>query len=272
MNATDEAQAVPDYFVRVRLDGKAIIVLGSGQGIGRQICHALAQAGAALLCVDRDADCAARVAREVGGIPCVANVTARSDMEHVFDEASRHFQSLHGIVDIVGEAHLAAIEAIDDATYQRQIDVVFRHAWLAIQMGSSRLAAAGGGSIVFVGSLSGVTAAPNQSLYGAQKAALHHLAKCAAVEYGALGVRVNVVAPGATRTPRFLGLMEPIMPAIEEAIPLQTSAHPSDIAGAVLFLAGDLARHVTGQVLVVDGGQSATVQRARAQAGAIAKA
>ncbi|HMN80755.1 MAG TPA: SDR family oxidoreductase [Burkholderiaceae bacterium] len=256
---------VPDYFARMRLDGKGMVILGAGRGIGRQIAHALAQAGARLLCVDRDSPSAQKISEEVGGIPFSADVTSRANMQKVFDFAARELERPHGIVDVVGRVHLAPIEAIDDDAYNRQAEIVFRHAWLAIQFGAPWLAAAGGGAITFVGSLSGITAAPNQSLYGAQKAALHHLARCAAVEYGPKGVRVNTVAPGPTRTPRFIELMEPILPEIESTIPLRRSAAPADVASVVLFLSGDLARHVTAQTIAIDGGATSTILRAASQ-------
>ena len=253
--------AVPDFVGMVRLDGKGFVVLGAGQGIGRQVCHALAQAGAIPLCVDVDANVAGQIAAETGGIPCVANITKRADMQKVFELAQSKLAQPEGIVDIVGRAEIGPISALTDKAYEEQHDVIFRHAWLAIQIGAPWLAAAGGGSIVLVGSISGVIPSPDQAFYASQKAAVHHLARAAAVEYGPSGVRVNTVAPGTTRTARLMELVGNSWPAVEAIIPLRRAADPADIARVVLFLCTPLARHVTAQTIVVDGGSSSTVMR-----------
>ncbi|QHE85502.1 SDR family NAD(P)-dependent oxidoreductase [Hydrogenophaga sp. BPS33] len=260
MSAADPGQ-VPDYAGMLRLDGRNMVVLGAGQGIGRQVSHALAQCGARVLCVDHDPALADAVALECGGLACAADVTQREGMAQVFAHAERHWGAVHGIVDIVGRAHIAPIEATSDEAYQAQHDMVFRHAWLALQLGAPAIAASGGGSIVFIGSTSAVTTHANQSLYGANKAALHHLARCAAVEYGPRGVRVNTVAPGTTRTPRVEALIGDGWDDVHAVIPLRRSAEPADIASVVLFLMSPLARHVTAQALVVDGGITATTMR-----------
>lgn len=257
---TDDSP-VPRYADLVRLDGQGFVVLGAGQGIGRQACHALAQAGAQVLCVDTQEAAVTAVATEMGGVPCVADVTTRAGMESVFALAASRLQRPGGVVDIVGRAHIGPIARVDDEAYRQQVDLVFRHAWLAVQLGGEWLVRAGGGSIVLIGSLSGEAALPNQALYGSQKAALHHLGRCAAVEYGPQGVRVNTVAPGPTRTPRLLELMGDDWSPIEQSTPLRRAAEAADIASVVLFLASPLARHVTGQVIVVDGGSVSTISR-----------
>lgn len=256
-----DPDAVIDQATRLRLDGRGFVVLGAGRGIGRQVCHALSQAGAGLLCVDRDATAAQHVAAEVAGHALAADVTQRDGMEAVFAAARHALPRLSGIVDIVGRARLGPMATLTDAEYCEQHQVVFRHAWLAIQLGAPLLAAAGGGSIVVVGSLSGEAALPHQVLYGAQKAALHHLVRCAAVEYAPQGVRINTVAPGPTRTPRLLASLGEAWPALEQSIPLRRGADPADIASAVLFLASDMARCITAQLIAVDGGALATVAR-----------
>src|SRR5260221_460229 len=94
----------------LRLDGRGIVLLGAGQGIGEATARALSQAGARVLCVDKEGDLASKIAREVNGEPCVADVTKRPDMERVFDQARRSFGAVRGIVDIVGMAKLAPEE------------------------------------------------------------------------------------------------------------------------------------------------------------------
>lgn len=260
---TDPEQ-VPDHARLWRLDGRGFVVLGAGQGIGRQVSHALAQAGAQVLCVDIHAEAAARVAREVGGHATAADVTRRAELAGVLETACTVLPHFSGLVDIVGCARIGPLATLSDEEYEQQHDLVFRHAWLAVQLAAPLLAARGGGSIVLVGSLSGEAALPQQALYGSMKAALHHLSRCAAVEYAPQGVRINTVAPGPTRTPRLMALIGDGWPALEQTIPLRHAAEPADVASAVLFLASDMARCITAQILAVDGGALATIARSPA--------
>jgi NAD(P)-dependent dehydrogenase (short-subunit alcohol dehydrogenase family) len=253
-----DSNAVPDYNKLSRLDGRGFVVLGGGDGLGRQTCHALAQAGAGVMCVDREPALAEAVAAEVGGIPVAGDVTVRGDMARIFDQAEKEFgDTLRGVVDIVGIATIGKIGEATDETWARQFDVVLRHAYLAIQIGGDLLAARGGGTMVFVGSISGVVSVANQAMYGTAKAALHHLVRCAAHELGARQIRVNAIAPGFVRTPRLLErLSERFWAQVSDANPLRRVAVPADIASAVLYLCSDLAGYVTGNVVTLDGGMN----------------
>ena len=247
-----------DFPSQLRLDGRGIVLLGAGQGIGEATARALAQAGARVLCVDKEADLAAQVAHEVGGVACTADVTQRADMERVFATARDVLGGVRGIVDIVGMAKLAPISGFTDADYEWQFDVVLRHAFLALQIGAPLIAESGGGAITFVGSISGSACLPSEVVYSASKAALHHLARAAAVELGPLGVRVNAIAPGFTRTPRLNRMVsEERWAAIGEGIPLGRAATPDEVAGPLLFLSSDLSAHISGEVLAIDGAMGA---------------
>jgi NAD(P)-dependent dehydrogenase (short-subunit alcohol dehydrogenase family) len=247
-----------DFISQLRLDGRGMVVLGAGQGIGAATAQALAQAGARVLCVDKEAELAQQIAAEVGGIACVADVTRREDMVRVFDLAREKLQRVRGIVDIVGMAKLGPMSSFTDADYEWQFDVVLRHAFLALQLGAPLLEQSGGGAITFVGSISGEACLPNEVVYGASKAALHYLARGAALELGPRGVRVNAISPGFTRTPRLNKMLsEERWAAIGEGIPLGRAASPDEIAGPLLFLSSDLSAHVNGEVLAIDGGLGA---------------
>lgn len=249
-----------DYPSLLRLDGRGVVVLGAGQGIGLAVCHALAQAGAGVLCVDRDARLAEEAAREIGGgIPHAGDVTNRDEMAGVVAAAERAFgDRFRGLVDIVGVADIRPLEAFHDAAYDGQLDIVLRHALLAMQLAGSALKRVGGGAMTFVGSISGCRSVPGQAVYGAAKAALHHLVRCAAHELGPSGVRVNAVAPSFVRTPRLEArLSQEFWSHLEPTIPLRRAGLPADVAAAILFLQSELARYVTGNVLMLDGGTSA---------------
>jgi len=162
---------------------------------------------------------------------------------------------LHGIVDIVGMARFADFLDLRDEDWNWTFDMVLRHAYLAAQLGGRAMTASGGGTLVFVASVSGLSSAPRHAAYGAAKAALVALVKSLAVELGPHGVRANAVAPGVVWTPRVSALLgEEGRKRNSANTPLGRVALPSDIAGAILFLVSDLASYVTGQTLVVDGG------------------
>jgi NAD(P)-dependent dehydrogenase (short-subunit alcohol dehydrogenase family) len=255
-----DSDAVPDYKSFLSLADRGFVVLGAGQGMGRQSCHALSQAGARVLCVDRDPALAEAIAREVKGIPCAANVTDRADMERIIATAKGEFGTgFAGLVDIVGVASIGPLSNIDDAAWNSQFDIVLRHAYLAIQIGGAALAERGGGSMIFVGSISGVVSVAAQAAYGTAKAALHHLVQCAAHEMGSKGVRINAVAPGFVRTPRLLKMLgEEFWDGLSAHVPMGRVAVPADVASAILFLASDQARYVTGNIMTLDGGTSVT--------------
>lgn len=249
--------SVPDYLKQLRLDGKAFVLLGAGQGIGEATAHALAQAGARVLCVDREEELAARIAKEVNGVAFAGDVTSREIMQRAFDAAVRSFGEVHGIVDIIGMADLRPLVEFDDAAWSRQFDVVVRHAFLAVQIGGELIAKAGGGTITFVGSVAGDRIIPRETAYASSKAALHHFVRGAGAEYAPRGVRVNAVSPGFVRTPRLNQMLgDEAWRAVGEAIPIGRAAMPAEIAGPLLFLASGLSAHMTGQVIVVDGGST----------------
>ena len=249
---------VPDYARRLRLDGRRFVVVGAGQGIGRQTSHTLASVGARVACVDLDADLARGVAGEVDGVPVVGDATTRSGATRIFDEAATSLGGLDGVIDIVGMARYATLLEVADEDWDWHFDIVLRHAYLTVQLAGRVLAAGRGGVLTFVASVSGLTSAPRHAAYGAAKAGLMALVRSAAVELGPAGVRVNAVAPGVVWTPRVSAILGDEGRARNVAnTPLRRVALPADIAAALLFLSSDLAAYVSGQTLVVDGGVAA---------------
>jgi NAD(P)-dependent dehydrogenase (short-subunit alcohol dehydrogenase family) len=257
MTSVDDAP-VPAYGDLLRLDGKGFIVVGAGQGIGRQTSHALSGAGAKVFCIDNQEQLAKEIADEVGGTPWVADARDREDVGSAVAEAERVLGRIHGLVDIVGMARYMDILSTSDEDWDWTFAMVLRHAFLFSQAAGERMATSGGGVMTFVASVSGITSAPRHAAYGAAKAGLMSWVRSLAVELGPKGVRANAVAPGVVWTPRVSGYLgEKGRKLQADNAPLRRVAEPADIAAAILFLSSDLSGYVNGHMLVVDGGVAA---------------
>jgi NAD(P)-dependent dehydrogenase (short-subunit alcohol dehydrogenase family) len=246
-----------DYEALSRLEGRRFLVIGGGQGIGRETCRCLAQYGAEVICADKDPVRAAQVAEEVGGVACSGDATNRAELEQLFAAATAAppVGPLHGVVDIVGGALRRSLLELGDADWDAQMDLNLRHVFFALQVGARTLAPSGGGSMVFISSVSGLTAANGHAAYGAAKGGVVALVRSAAVELAPQGIRVNAVAPGAIWSERIASVVtEADRREAADGVPLGRLGAAADVAGAVLFLVSDLAGYVTGQTLVVDGG------------------
>ena len=249
---TGGAQAIR-YADRLRLDGRGFIVLGAGDGIGAETARALSQSGAIPFCVDLVQEKADAIASATGGHACVADVTSADGVDHVFAEAKRVLGEIRGVVDIVGAVRVKPIADFSDDEFEWQQAIVLRHALYTVRAAARTMSA--DGVLTFVGSMIGNLAVPNQIVYGTYKAALHHLVRGAAAELGRQGIRVNAVAPGVIKTPLLLDLLDKEQwRKLDEGVPTGAVARMDEIASALLFLSTDLASHVNGVVLPVDGG------------------
>lgn len=249
------AATAPDYRNLLNLEGRGFVVLGAGDGIGAQISHALAQCGARLFCVDIAEERARSIAEAVGGFYGAADVTTSEGIAKVFKEAQAKLGVIRGVVDVIGVARIKPIAEFADEEFEWQLGIVLRHALYTLRTISHAMPE--GGPVTFVGSMSGNRAVANQVIYGTSKAALHHLVRGAAAELGPKGIRVNVIAPGYIKTPRLLELLDEAQwDAIDRNVPLGRAATPEEIAATLLFLSSDMASHVSGAVLPVDGAVS----------------
>jgi NAD(P)-dependent dehydrogenase (short-subunit alcohol dehydrogenase family) len=243
------------------LAGSAAAVIGAGQGIGRATALLLASAGARVALVDEAEDRARAVARELvdrgsHAVPLVADVTDPRAAERAIARADAELGGLTTVINIVGSASWAPLLEMDEATWQRDFRVNLEHHWYVARAAAARWRDAGAaGSLVVVASVSGVFAAPRHGAYGAAKAGLLSLVRTMAEEWWPFA-RVNAVVPGMVRTPRIEAMWERGEGARPTDDAVGRMAEPEDIANAAVFLSSALARRITGQALVVDGGTS----------------
>jgi NAD(P)-dependent dehydrogenase (short-subunit alcohol dehydrogenase family) len=241
---------VPDYPGLLRLDGRNFIVLGAGYGMGRQTAYALSQAGARVFCVDIEGERAKRVADEVGGIAWAADATDGEEAQALVAEARSAMGRIHGVVDVIGIARWGRIIGTSDEDWDWSHRMVARHGFNILRAAAPPMADDGGGCFTFVASISGISSAPNHGAYGAAKAALLSLVRTAAVELKEAKIRVNAVSPGSVATARIALRNNTTL----DGLTARGYAAMSEIASALLFLSSDLASHVTGATLMVDGG------------------
>jgi NAD(P)-dependent dehydrogenase (short-subunit alcohol dehydrogenase family) len=252
------------YLEKFKLAGKIAVVTGGGQGIGLACVEALAEAGAAVVIADRDAKAAATARAEMQkkgyDIELVdMDVTDSRRVAEVADQLA----SQHGKVDIlVNNAGIARsetpAEAVTDEHWLNVIDVNLNGTFWCCRAFGKHMLKAKAGTIVNIGSMSGfiVNKPQEQSYYNASKAAVHHLTKSLAAEWGARGVRVNAVAPTYIETPlnAFVKNNPPMFNAWIGGTPMARLGQVDEVASVVLFLASEAASLMTGSIILVDGG------------------
>ena len=243
----------------LELRGRRALVAGAGQGMGRATALLLARLGAKLALLDEVAERAEAVALEARafGVPAevlVADVTDGEQAARAVDDCGHGLGGLDLLVNIVGGASWAPLLELEAGTWARDLRVnLEQHLWLG-RAAARHMIAAGGGSIVVVASVSGLFSAAGHGAYGAAKAGLLALVKTMAEEWWPHGIRVNAVVPGAVRTPRIEAAWASGAIRRPAADVVERMALPEDVAGAIAFLSSSLARRITGQSLVIDGG------------------
>jgi NAD(P)-dependent dehydrogenase (short-subunit alcohol dehydrogenase family) len=237
------------------LDGQRALVTGGGHGIGRAVALRFAAEGARVAVLDRDGAAAEATATACGGLALEADASDPAAVETAFARAARELGGLTTLVSNAGLGLLRPVDALEPKDVERILRVNLASTIHATRAALPHLRAAGGGAIVNNASLSGVRPTPGESVYAAAKAAVIAFTLATANECGP-AVRANCVSPGVIRTRMTEGLFQlpGALDPVLAATPLRRAGTAEDVADAILFLASDLARFVTGQNLVVDGG------------------
>jgi NAD(P)-dependent dehydrogenase (short-subunit alcohol dehydrogenase family) len=240
------------------------LVTGAGRGIGAAVAVALDHAGYRVALVARTGDELAAVAAELATDPVVltADLADAGGPATAVGQALAAFDGrLDVLVNNAGQGLRKPAVEVTAAEIDHLFAVNVRSALLASAAALPAMTQAGSGSIVNISSISGLRGAPWRSVYAATKAALDGMTRSMAMEFGPTGIRVNSVAPGVVRTRLWEeNLAKPgVTDAVLAVIPTRRLSTPEEVADVVVFLAGEGARAITGEVISADGGIHATV-------------
>lgn len=245
------------------LTGKTAVVTGSTRGLGEAFALALAEAGANIVIVGRDAQAAAAVADKLASRgtavhSVIADITDRADIERVLQETIDTFGRADVLVNNAGACiHKPALDVTDEE-WHSVMNVNLTGLWMASQVFGRHMIESGGGSIINIGSMSAaiVNRPQWQPAYNASKAAVHHLTRSLAAEWAPMNVRVNALAPGYMHTDMSPIHEEQFQRYWIEDTPQQRAGEPAELGPAVVFLASRASSFMTGSVLTIDGGYS----------------
>jgi 3-oxoacyl-[acyl-carrier protein] reductase len=239
----------------INLTGKVALVTGSTRGIGRAIAETLVACGARVAVVGRDLSVAERVAEEIGearGFAC--DVSDPASITMLVQSVEDAFGSLDILVNNAGITKDNLMARMKDEDWDAVMATNLRSAFVTTRAAQRGMMKRRWGRIINITSVVGLVGNKGQANYAASKAGLIGFTKAAAKELSSRNILVNAVAPGYIQTDMTAKLGDEARAALSAQIPLDRLGDPKDIAGAVAFLASDLAAYITGQVLVVDGG------------------
>jgi len=254
-----------DEFPRFDLTGQVALVTASARGLGRAIALALAHAGADIALGLRDIHAAGdlpqaieKMGRRV--LPLQMDMTSLGQIFTAVDDAVRHFGKIDILVNNAGVAPENPAENVREQDYDLTVGINLKGTFFASQAVGRVMIRQKSGRIINMGSQAGFVALPTESVYCMTKAAISHLTKCLAIEWGKHNILVNAVAPTFIHTPgteEYLANPAARADVVERIAALHRIGEPMDVAGAVVFLASPAAGLITGQTILIDGGWTA---------------
>ncbi len=252
-------------FPRFDLTGQVALVTGAARGLGRAISLALAHAGADVALGLRDVDTAGDLAREIEAVgrkalPLQMDVPHLDQVFRAVEDTVAHFGRLDILVNNAGVAPGNPAEEVREEDFDLTLAVNVKGTFFASQAAGRVMIRQNRGRIVNLSSQAGFVALPTESVYCMTKAAISHLTKCLAIEWGKYNITVNAVAPTFVFTPGTEeALADPAFRAdvIERIAGLHRIGEPMDVAGAVVFLVSPAGSLITGHTLLIDGGWTA---------------
>jgi len=252
-------------FPNFELTDQVALVTGAARGLGRAISLALAHAGADIALGLRDIDSQGDVAALITAmgrraLPLQMDMTRLDQISRAVDDTVKHFGRLDILVNNAGLAPDNLAENVREDDFDLTLAVNLKGTFFASQAAGRIMIRQKGGRIINLSSQAGFVALPTESVYCMTKAAIAHLTKCLAVEWGKYNITVNAVAPTFIHTPgteSYLANAEARADVVERIAALHRIGEPMDVAGAVVFLASSAANLITGDTILIDGGWTA---------------
>jgi NAD(P)-dependent dehydrogenase (short-subunit alcohol dehydrogenase family) len=252
-------------YPRFTVHGQVALVTGAARGLGRAIALALADAGADIALGLRDVDADAGIASEIRKLgrkvlPLQMDVSYMDQIFEAVDHTVKQFGRLDILVNNAGIAPENLAENVREKDFDDTLAVNLKGTFFASQAAARVMIRQKKGAIINMSSQAGFAALPTESVYCMTKAAIAHLTKCLAVEWGKHNITVNAVAPTFIHTPgteAYLADAAAHADTVERIAALHRIGEPMEVAGAVLFLASPAASLITGETLLIDGGWTA---------------
>lgn len=238
------------------LTGKIAVVSGGAKGIGRGIVMALKKGGATIIIADIDEETGKKTATELGTDFIALDVTSQTQCRSVIRTISEKYGRLDILCSNTGIFPQCTIKSMTEQDWDTMQKVNVKGMFFLVQAALSVMEVQKYGRIIITSSITGpVTGFPGWSHYGASKAAQLGFMRSAALEYARLGITINAVQPGNILTEGLKAQGETYLDQMKASIPTHTLGEPEDIGYAAAFLASDEAKYITGQTLIIDGGQ-----------------